>query len=38
MFGIELPHRLAESAIQKVETLKRIYGNIIKIQEYSGNY
>ena len=38
LFGIELPHRLAESAIEKVETLKRIYGNIIKIQEYSGTY
>ena len=38
MFGIELPHRSAESAIQKVETLKRIHGNIIKMQEHSGNY
>ena len=38
LFGIELPYRLAESAIQKVETLKRIHGNIIKIQGYSGNY
>ena len=38
LFGIELPHRLAESAIQRVETLKRIHGNIIKIQEHSGNY
>ena len=38
LFGIELPHRSAESAIQKVETLKRIYRNITKIQEHSGNY
>ena len=38
MFGIELLYRLAESAIQKVETLKRIHGNIIKIQEHSGIY
>ena len=38
LFGIELLYRLAELAIQKVETLKRIHGNIIKIQEFSGNY
>ena len=38
LFGIELLYRLAELAIQKVETLKRIHGNIIKIQEHSGNY
>ena len=38
MFRIELLYRLAESAIKKVETLKKVYENIKKIQEHSGNY
>ena len=31
LFGRELPHRSAESAIQKVEIWKRIHGNITTI-------
>ena len=38
LFGRELPHRSAESAIQKVETWKRIHGNITTMQQSSGTY
>jgi hypothetical protein len=38
LFGEERTHLLAQSAIERVETLKRVYDNISKMQERSIRY
>ncbi len=38
LFEEERSHRSAQSAIKKIETLKRVHDNIFKMQEKSTKY